>query len=371
MFPPKKKPVIIWQVHEANVSGANIAMLDYCDSLAEHFLFHIILPHTGSMEKALSDKQISYSIIPQYNWIVQPQTYHLIRHVKFFIRTIKAVGAIKKLIAEKNAAAVFTNTIIPFVAARASYKCKIPHVWWIHEFGEEDFGFSIGRGVMGSPYTLMERWSKLIVANSTAIQSKYQQLLPNSHCVTCYQPINGAFDLKTNSEVVKKAKFLMFGQIAPSKGHLDVIEAMHRNKQLGKKMDGLYIVGPSNDADYLALLKRTIDAYVLHQWIQIENGYFDKEKVMPQFEALIVASKSEAFGRVVIEAGRAGLKVIANNNGGVPELLNNSNGVLYNNIDELSVILSGEVSLPVANFLMPYDEQKEIDKLLKTLTELI
>jgi glycosyltransferase involved in cell wall biosynthesis len=48
------------------------------------------------------------------------------------------------------------------------------------------------------------------------------------------------------------------------------------------------------------------------------------------FDCLVLASKDEPFGLVLLEAMRAGLPVVASNAGGVPEIITNEvNGLLF------------------------------------------
>jgi glycosyltransferase involved in cell wall biosynthesis len=92
---------------------------------------------------------------------------------------------------------------------------------------------------------------------------------------------------------------------------------------------------------------------------------------MPFYEVLIVASRSEAFGRVIVEAHKAGLQVVVKNSGGAPELVNETNGLLYSTEEELVLILAGEKKIPEGPSLMNYNEESEIKKLKNQLIEIL
>ena len=141
-----EKPLIVWQAHEGNLSGANIAVLEYIDALQLTYRSHVILPHEGSMRKALEERAVPVTIIPQYGWAGRIPFTVFGKWMKKNIRTLIAIREVKQLLMETGAALVCTNTLVPFVAAKAAYKLRLPHVWWIHEYGEEDFGFTIGNG---------------------------------------------------------------------------------------------------------------------------------------------------------------------------------------------------------------------------------
>lgn len=359
----KKK--ILWQAHEAILSGANIAMLEYIDALANRFDFFVILPHQGNMQQELEQRNIPYKIIHQYGWVGRHPGWNVGRWVKLIVRSIAAVWQTKQLIKKENPSLVSTNTLVPFIASVAAWLQGIPHVWWIHEFGKEDFGFTTGWGNEKTSLRWMQQSSKLIIGNSQAITRKFQQLMPAANIKTIYQPVS--WNAIEEISAMKQARFLMFGQLIASKGHKEVLAAMLANKQAGKPLHTLHIKGPSEIKSYLEELQQFVEQNNLQQYVQIEAGYFKKETIMPQYEVLIVASHSEAFGRVIVEANKAGLRVLVRNSGGAPELINESNGLLFNSEIELAAVLCGERRFPDTAIHSNYSEAAE----LQTLTELL
>jgi len=354
-----EKPFIVWQAHEGNLSGANIAMLEYIDALHYTYRSHVILPHEGSMRKALTERNVPVSIIPQYGWAGNIGG-SFVKRIKLIMRTRIAFKVIEKLLQQTNAALVCTNTLVPFLAAKVAYKLGLPHVWWIHEYGEEDFGFSIGNGNALHAYQKMQLWSKLIICNSEAVTKKFRSLLPAVQVERIYQPVSWL--VRAPQIAATKAEYLMFGQIVASKGHLEVLEAMALSSKEGHRLQ-LHIKGPCEDAVYLEHLYQFIAAHGLTEQVKIEEGFFIKEEEMPKYKVLIVASRSEAFGRVIVEANKAGLHVIVKNRGGAPELMNESNGLLYTTIEELCAIFSGKTMLPDTGIRFNYNESIEIKRL--------
>ena len=73
-------------------------------------------------------------------------------------------------------------------------------------------------------------------------------------------------------------------------------------------------------------------------------GFMDRDSIakeMNQSNAFVLASRSETFGVVYIEALASGLPVIGTNCGGPEDYVNEENGILVeiNNVDELSEAL--------------------------------
>jgi glycosyltransferase involved in cell wall biosynthesis len=355
----------LWQAHESILSGANNAMLEYVTALSGKFRFFIILPHSGTMQQELTQRGIPYAIIHQYGWANQFSWWHIGKWVRVLLRSVVAVRQIRKLIIKERPAIVCTNTIVSFTASIAAMLQNIPHVWWIHEFGKEDFGFTPGWGHEKISMWWMEQSSKLIIGNSQAINVKFKKLMPKASVQTIYQPVTWNASLKIDS--TKKAKFLMFGQIIASKGHKDVLKAMLVNKQQGKPLQELHIMGPCETESYLIELQNIVEIYGLKPYVQLLPGYFNKEEVLPRYEVLIVASKAEAFGRVIVEASKAGLRVVVRNSGGASELVNEGNGLLFNNQTELADVLCGDRALPETAIYLNYDESQEIQNLTDLL----
>ena len=354
--------MVVWLAHEANASGANIAMMEYAVALRDVYDFHFILPHGGNMIAKLNDLGFPTTIIHQYGWAVASteKTRRVSLRVK--LRSIKAVVDTCLLIKKLDARLVFTNTQVAFTAAIAADKLNLPHVWWLHEFGEEDFGFAIGFGKREKAERLIRK-SKLIICNSEAVKKKFVAQMPYINIERIYQPVSFQKEFVQTASV-NILRYLMFGQLIPAKGHIEVMKALLEAKKVDpSKKFTLHIKGPSEDAIYLQDLQHFIVQNHLQQDVKIETGFFDKETVLPSYDVLIVASTAEAFGRVIMEAGKAGLKVIVKNAGGAPELMNDTNGVLYNNTKELTDILAGKITLPNGAIRFNYNEEEEIIRL--------
>lgn len=360
MVSSKKK--ILWLAHESNLSGANIALLEYIDVLKDKYDFHCILPHKGNMAKAFKERHIEFTVIHQYGWAVPFLNAKVKKKLSIFIRSSIAIIKTCVLIVRLRPHFIFTNTQIPFTASIAAWLSRKPHVWWLHEFGEEDFGFTIGFGKKEKALRWMRK-SKLIIANSNAILNKFTSLLPATNIACIYQPITVNH---FSYSAVKLAPYLMFGQLVSSKGHLNVLEAINRSKHSNNELI-LSIMGPCEDIEYLNMLKNYIEKNDLINNVKIELGFFVKEQVMPYYQYLIVGSNSEAFGRVIVEANKMGLKVIAKNNGGATELINETNGLLFNSVEELVSIFNCDIRMPVTEIEFVYNEQDEIQKLGKYL----
>lgn len=365
----QEKPLIIWQAHESELTGANIAMLEYIEIMQKHYRFCVVVPFRGSFSLALVTRNIPVFEIKQYHWGGHSRNLRVWDQIRIWGRSVWGIIKWIRIIHKMKPALVFTNTILPYTAAFAAWLTGKKHVWWVHEFGEEDFGITIGWGKNERGYKWMQRTSKLVIANSKAVADKYKACLPDTRVENLYQPVSWKESVLCLPR--KAARFLMLGQISPVKGHMDVLEAFAIAKERSPQANlTLHIVGPSENKAYLEALQERIKSNQLEQVISVKPGFMPKEMVLPCYETLIVASNCEAFGRVIVEAQKAGLDVIARNKGGAPELLINQQPYLFDTVEDLVALICNYTPSQRKNIHIPYCDRDEIEKLNRWLAEI-
>lgn len=351
---------MLWISHDSNITGANIAMIEFISALENEYDHFIVLPHHGNMQQYLNAKGLPNMVIHQYGWANKLSWWKILLNFKILFRSLIALYKLNKCISYFKPNIISTNTIVPFIGSICSKIKKIKHVWWVHEFGKEDFGFSIGWGFEKYAIFWMNYSSKLIICNSNATLNKFKIANQLYKIHKIYQPVSW----NPLSEPYEKiADFIMFGQIISSKGHLEVLRVLAECKKKNKTLPTLHIKGPCNDLKYLNNLKIFIKENHLEKNVMIYDKHFTKEKELPKYKSLIMSSSCEAFGRVIIEAIKAGLYVIVKDIGGGRELVNETNGIVYANKAELENILTNSLPLMQKNINLNYDENNEIKKL--------
>ena len=119
---------------------------------------------------------------------------------------------------------------------------------------------------------------------------------------------------------------------------LGTIAELHKNKGLDililafkkvlEKIGGLtlIIIGEGEERENLA---RLIARYQLVNNVKLVGRHNEAASLLPAFDLFILPSRTEALPYVVLEAGLAGLPVIASRVGGIPEIIeNNKEGAL-------------------------------------------
>lgn len=186
---------------------------------------------------------------------------------------------------------------------------------------------------------------------------KYTQ---NSLVKVVYNATNTNVDMIPQSHI---AKFYYIGRLEKVKQVDKIIESCACIKNMNFE---LHIVGDGSEASYLKNLAKNLKVNVTwHGWSQ--NPW----SLIEDCTALILASASEAFGLVLIEALARGIPVISSNClYGPQEIISEKNGWLFdkNNFDELVEILvdiiSGKVKLPTKDLCIESVEKFAIEKVI-------
>ena len=184
-----------------------------------------------------------------------------------------------------------------------------PIIW----AGSRLFDLTIGKKILDN--------AKTIVAISKDVKQFVQKISKNNNIIV----IPNGIEFKTSTQHIHKEKIkniVFVGRIIYGKGIQDLIKSI-------KNLDiHLTIIG---DGPYLGNLKK------LTSTLKIENkitfmGELKREKVnkiLPSFDLFINPSYSEGLPTTVLEAGMAGLPVIATDVGGTREIIiNRKTGIL-------------------------------------------
>jgi glycosyltransferase involved in cell wall biosynthesis len=120
----------------------------------------------------------------------------------------------------------------------------------------------------------------------------------------------------------------LVGSLNPQKGQVDAIEAMGKLVAAGRDVR-LFFYG-TGGRGYTARLRARVSALGLSDRVEFCGHVADVSARMAQADAVLVTSRCEAFGRVTVEAMRAGVPVIGSASGGTVELIEDGRtGLLY------------------------------------------
>lgn len=334
---------ILYVIHDNKKGGAAISFFEMiCEMRKEHEIF-VLTPHKdGYVPDELDKMEIPHASAHYFWWMIACPSNVVLRRIKIFLyKFLNIVNYIEaNRISRKYQGQGFNvihsnSSVINFGGLLSKYM-KIPHVWHIREYGQEDFGLYR----VLSPqkmYAFMDRYSDRVVTISKAVSKKYASLIKEDKLVQIYNGISTDFNYEKRNFPVSKSKvvFLIAGNYCREKGQIDV--AMAANHLLMQGITNFEVVMAGN-GDFKEV-KELIDRDGMQPYINIVGRVNDMQTLRKTVDIEIVASKCETFGRVTVEAMKASNPVIGTNSGGTVELIEDGvNGCLfsYMNFEELS-----------------------------------
>lgn len=291
----------------------------------------VLLPRVGNGTRLLKENNIRYTIIDSEDWIVRKEaTSKDIKNKEKLIKKSnkKAKKLIKKFLQEEKFDLIHINTSYHYLVADVAKELNIPVVWHIREFLEEDQGRKFVKKTYA--HKLMNH-SKRIVAISDSIKEKYLPVFGDK-LVRIYNGIDVNTYYDENKEILNDNKiiFIAVGVIVEYKGQHLLLEACGKLKQKGFNNFEVWLAGSNHDV-FMKTINEIIRKYDLKDNVKILGPRSDVDKLYRKADIMFVGSRSEAFGRITVEAMMSGLLVIGSNSAGTKELLEDKKtGLLFN-----------------------------------------
>ena len=326
--------------HSSELAGAERSMLDLFDYwygkdlIEPHF---IIRRPIKNLARELRKRDWGYTALYYTNWSDRTPFYKrtpeaIYRSALF---NTDAIFNIEKLILKLKPDVVMTNTIVSPWAAIAAYFQKVPHVWFVREYGDVDHRhiFEIGKEKMLEDIGTM---SSLVVTNSKTLGKHVGEYIDPDKITPLYTPFNIEYLKQKSREKAKNPfndenslKLVITGRIAPSKGQDEAATAVGILNQQGFDTE-LCVIGAPSDLEDSSTLKAAIAKYDIEKKVHLVGHQPNPLAILKYADVGIMASKQEAFGRVTFEYMVMGMPVVGANSGATPEMIESGkNGYLY------------------------------------------
>ncbi|OYN75042.1 glycosyltransferase family 4 protein [Mycolicibacterium sphagni] len=210
---------------------------------------------------------------------------------------------------------VLTNTMTIPSHAIAAKILGIPHYWMVREFGRDDhqlwFLFGYRRTVR------MVGWlSESVICNSHAVEQAMLTLAPTMKTHVLYPVVDTDLGTPPQRQPGERMRTVLVGYFSDAKGQNLAIEAIAIARKAGVDIE-LTLVGTGSHQPLHSLAESlgVADLLTIHGPTPDLRPYWAAAHVG------LMCSQSEAFGRVTVEAMRAGLPVCGTNSGGTPEII--------------------------------------------------
>ena len=311
--------------------GASLSMLSIAENLAsEGNNIYIIYPnhpqnvshHKGiknlylrnfSMRRSLDDSSIVSSCIYQ---------------IKDIYNNLLALYIAKKM-KKYKIDIIHINGIDNCIGAQYALYNRIPYVWHIRQFLEEDLHCTpFNKRKM---YRYMARASQ-IIGISKAVCEKYKRILKRDIQLIYNGVEPEKYILPTHAFGSEPYTMILPGRITKEKGQFDAVKALCILIKKGIEIE-LLLVGYGVD-DYCLQIKRYVKENHIEKYVKFIDYTDDLRQLRKAADIGLVCSIKEAFGRVTIENFFGKLLCIGANAGGTAELIKDGyNGILYKSGD--------------------------------------
>jgi glycosyltransferase involved in cell wall biosynthesis len=328
---------VVFLDHVARLSGGEIALLRVLPHL-EHVNAHVILGEDGPLAERLQAAGISVEVLP-----IAASARDLRRDTvrpggappAAALHTLAYVARLAWRLRQLQPELVHTNSLKAGVygslAARAA---GVPMVWHVRDRIAADY---IPRPAVRLVQSMIGRLAGGVLANSEATlatlaaarDGQQRYVIPDSVELSPYAPAPGT------QEMV----FGMLGRIAPWKGQDLFLRAFAAAFAGGPERAVIVGTPMFGEQDYELELHELVASLGLEGRVEFRGFREDIWRELASFDALVHASLiPEPFGMVVLEGMAAGLAVIAPDEGGPAEVIDDGRtGRLFASRDQQSL----------------------------------
>jgi glycosyltransferase involved in cell wall biosynthesis len=328
---------LLFFTHSSDLAGSERSLLELVKELISDYgaICMVILPCHGPLEGLLHEVGCS-TIIAPLNWWCAGKLPH--SNEKIQERLGQSYEWIVNNLTELRnyePDIILTNSLVIPWGAVAAYLLKRPHVWMINEYGKLDFGFEFYLPFQ-QVLKIIEESSNKIVTRSKSIQ---KELFPNqksNQVKTIYRYIDIS-EKNTQSQgsidsyyhIPGAYRLFLPGRLIEAKGQEDAVRAVFDLINTHKCSVELVLAGYTT-SDYQSYIEGIIQNEGVNSYIHIIPFLEDIIPIFNSVDIILVCSRMEAFGRVILEAMLMNKVVVATNTGGTTEMIvDRENGLLF------------------------------------------
>ena len=340
---------VLFVFHDSNFySGGSRSLYDVLKELAkrDENKLTAMLPKRGedTISPHLRELGVAVVFCDYYN-ISYEINEGLLKHAVYF--PIRIWNLYKTIINTRREAAkleapdvVYSNTsvVINGVILKKQ-NSAVKHIWHIREFCEEDHKLNIifGRRLY---YRLLNRYTDDVIYISDALKEKYAPFINRPETYTIYDDVSPEYYQKITREyrAGTQMRILMAGMVSEGKGQLQALQGILEAKRLGCDVM-LFFAGRQVDKKYMKRIETFIKDNEMEEMVSFLGLVKDMNSLRKEMDFGLVASGSEAFGRITIEGMLSGLCMIGADAAGTSELIEDKKtGRLYKSGDASSLV---------------------------------
>lgn len=338
---------IVFVSHDGDCTGgAQKCLIDLVKGINRvypGYEIYMLFPKEGSMVKECLPYIRGYRIVKSLWWLTSSDKKATLgKRLSFLWRSTKYFVQTYSVLKEIAPDYVITNTLAVPTAAFAAKLLKLKHIWFVHEVPSEAWSarFLFKEDLV---FKYVDRLSERIVVTSNYALTYYKIFID---AVEKLQRVYQAVEVSRSPEAYVRTDFrytlVQIGSFDPNKDQLELLRAIKAEVDSGKEIH-CYLVG-ATDNEYTAQVRSYVSGNKLDNQVTIVDFCENPAVYYYLSDVAVICSRSEAFGRVTVEAQKCGLPVIASLAGANTELVKvGVNGFLYRKGDLADLVAKIEL----------------------------
>lgn len=317
------RPRLLFVAHSALQGGGELCLDSLLRQLnRDKYQATVLFPWEGPM--ADSARRLGFDVVIRaLNWWMcwDLSLWYL---KTLLLRTVPNIAWLARFIRQNRIDLVYSNSAVIFEAAAAARLAGVPHIWHVHEI--------LKRGNVTTPMLpiwlikkLIGRLSRRIIFESNASRKVYESSRPNPTCSVVYNCVRfpNPSAVLDRSEARRRLGFGdeeqvvgFVGQFSERKNPLLLVRAAARIAERSK-LRFLFV----GEGPLLGELQETIARLKLVDCCRILPFQEDVTWVLSATDVLVLPSRQESFGLVLVEAASLGKPAIATRTEGPSEII--------------------------------------------------
>lgn len=341
----KKKFNILFISHERKLGGASRSLVALAKELQlrGHNIYVVVLLKRCPLAIELEKNGI-VTIPIFFGWWMCPVYWNRTLQTAFkFLYYIEYIACkyLTHIVKKYDIDIIHSNSSTIDIGAKVARTTNRKHVWHFREFGMEDFELKYMNGREKSIQYIQNN-SDGIIFISRKLRQAYHDIKDEKKIRVIYNGISKEYLQTKIFSLREQTIFVVSGTIIKNKNQILVVQAAKRLLEEGYSNFEVWIAGASTSLqaskDYEKYIKNYIKENCMEEHVKMLGYVKNMKEVRAKGDVEIVASKSEAFGRVTVEAMMSSMPVIAANAGANSELIiEEETGYLFGNdsVEEL------------------------------------
>lgn len=317
---------VLWLSHSSQPGGAENSLAEGVTALSRRGVeVHVVLPRDGPLADRLTaaDRVHHAATSPWMSSRRSPVA--AVRRLAYNL--VRGNSRLDRVLSDVRPDVVVSNTLLVCAGAFAARRFALPHVWWLHEFGDLDHGLSFDWGRRPT-LRLVDRLSRRVLVNSETLRTHYSRWIPAERLRVVYYAVCTPDLDVAERQPGGPLRLVFVGQRTPGKRPEEAVRALALLRARGVEAR-LRCIGSSRPDRDERLRELARDLGVEGD-LSLEPFTEDPFQAVREADVLLICSRNEAFGRVTVEAMKLGVPVVGAAAGATVELVvHGETGRLY------------------------------------------